>query len=892
MRQNTAIFSFVVAVTLVGVGCSRDRGSSDWHGGDGHALSQEELTEVANHELTINVPEACEDPADGSEANPNCENWLGLREGVIGLTHHQQRLSFSIEEVDDRGRFRIAAYPDCNLDARIAAAEAARTPEPHTTDLAETPFYTEVRTGLEDAVTGEAPPLSGDASLTINPPSDEDTGIRETVIAELAKPPFPECRRLIAPGEIGGPVEMLDPAAAGERGWWQMRMKEGERPVFVSMDQCTRLICKIRLLLGENDTLVAVEEIEGQLALKGFFKKLKGSLSKAWNSGFQTVADAAKSVGTVKTVDKLGGKKLYVAAAKPAAKLYSAAKEQGPDALKLADGVVKSGTVYAQVGAGYLKDAGQLTYGGLVYIAEYIQANACFIGVSTGLSTAVAREAAFYEAPLSILAATFAEDLATTAAFDALMEVKEFADVINVAAAAIAIPTSLVSKRFNQNEWKGIIIDILASALTGDVKGGFVGIIIGKIAEAICLGIDKATSPKDAADSIVSANGISDSCLNSIKDLAVKRSESGEDMCYAMQDEIVRAAGKAKPSNKLVEAWESGGKTGECPNDANAEAYRTLLEGIGCKESLVYTEGQPRVDPATNLVKNRYWARTTDWFGTLACPLGQVAVGMCSSGGNPDCYKMPKELLCAKLPSGGSMTTNTYKDMVKNVDNTALSICPTDYVITEFCSSGGNRDCNNRSTQQKIRCRQLTSSLKIDYANCTLKEAKTWDARLQATAPNEVMIGVCTSGKNPDCGQKRDVTKSALFCPINPAAASDGTRALTRFTKGDDTFLTMYIGENPVNYDYDGAIKVYTSSATDRNPLVRCRKNDGKGHMMSNSSGCEGHTHEGILGYTSKTATDKQLVRCAKGDYRFVSTEKQECVDRGWSYASSLGYLP
>jgi hypothetical protein len=656
------------------------------------------------------------------------------------------------------------------------------------------------------------------------------------------------------------------------------------------MDDCYLRECKIRLLLGDGDTLVAVNEEEAKLALGSFFKKLKGSLSKAWNSGFETVADAAKSVGTVKTIDKLGGKRLYVAAAKPAAKLYSAAKEQGPEALALADGVVKSGAVYAQVGATYVKDSGQLAYGGLVYIAEYIQANACFMGVSTGLGTAVAREAALYEIPLQVLAASFAEELATTAAFDALMEVKEFADVINLAAASIAIPTSLVSKRFNKDEWRDILIDILASALTGDVKGGFVGIIIGKLAEAICLGIDKATSPQDATNSLVSVNGISDTCLNSLKDHATARAEKGEDLCYAMKDEISIEAAKAKPTSKLVEAWESGGKSGECPTDPNAEAYQALLEGVGCKEARVYLADQAKVVPATNLVKNRYWTRTADWFGVVRCASGQVAVGVCASGGNPDCFGMPKELLCAKLPDGRSLTTTKYKDMTKDTDNTSLSICPEGYAVTEFCSSSGNKTCNYEQSYQRMRCRQITESYQIDYGNCTLKEARTWDARLQATAPNEVIVGICSSGKNPDCGQKRDATKSALFCPLQPAAPSEGTRVVTRYTRGDDTFLTTSIGENPFGFDYDGSFRLYTDSASGRVPLMRCRTD--KGHMMSNSSKCEGFTSEGLLGYTSTKEPGTTIIRCTKDGHHFVSADKQECIDRGYTYEGKLGNQP
>ncbi|TXD36071.1 hypothetical protein FRC98_13170 [Lujinxingia vulgaris] len=890
---------------LLGVGCGSEVQQSR-DGGDRYALSAAELADVENRQLTLHLPDACSEGQDPLL----CERWLGHRDGSIGVTHHHQRVSFSIEEVDEQGRFRIAAYPDCNRDARIAAAEEARTPEPHEGDIEIHP-YEGSETGEEGIVEveGEAPPLLGDEAHQVVAPPSDGVGNREIVREALAFSPFEECRRLVVPSATpASPVELVDPATADAGSWWQVRRVEEERPVFVNTDDCPGGECQIGLVLDENEMLVAMHRDEAQRRAQQLMNlswwssavnTVGGAVEDTWNSGVATVSQAAQSVGTVTQVTKLGNKNLYVSAATPAARLYDAAAQEGPQALSLANGVVNDGAVYAQIGASYATIAGDAILEGAVYIGEYIQQNACFLGVATGLSTAVADEAAFYEAPLEVIAQTFAEELATSAAVDALMADHNgvFYQTINTAASAIAIPTSLVSSRFNTAEWRDILIDILISALSGDVRGGFVGIIIGKLSQAICKGLSHALSPADAVTSVIHTNGIGDACLDNIKTLALERTNRGDDLCWAMRDEITIAAAQqaarnaapSSPNDPFSHMMHSINRAIRCPANPEAHGYQSLLEGVGCTTSEVYLSTETPVDPSTVLNTDHQWTRTDNWFATLSCGSGKAAVGMCSSGGNPDCYGKPKELLCASRPGGGSLVSNShYVDLRHNYDNTGMGMCPNGYVMTDFCSSGGNKDCGGDS--QAMRCRPLAADLQIDYAGCTVKEAKTWDARLQATSPNDVIVGICTSGRNADCGLNSDLTKSALFCPIRPAT-NDGTHTLFQYFNGGDDLLTKYIGESPWRYHYTGSFQVYTSPGTNRIPLYRCLI--GGDHFASLVSSCEGQRSEGLLGYISTVQGQGQpIYRCTGHGNHRITTDRASCTDNGYNIEGTLGYTP
>lgn len=905
MQRLFRATSLTLLTTLLGVGCGSEVEQS-WNGGDRHALSSAELADVENRELALHLLDACSE----EQVPQLCDRWLGLRDGSIGVTHHHGRVSFSIEEVDERGRFRIAAYPDCNRDERIAAAEAARTPEPHGGDIEIRP-YDGTATGDEGIVEveGEAPPLLGDEAHQVIAPPGDGVGNRETVREALAFSPFEECRRLVVPTATPtNPVDLVDPSTADAGSWWQVRLVDGEPPVFVNTDDCPAGECQVGLVLNEDQMLVAMHREEAQRRAQQLMNlswwssavnTVGGTVEDTWNSGVSTVSQAAQSVGTVTQVNKLGNKNLYVSAATPAARLYDAAAREGPQALALANGVVNDGAVYAQIGASYATIAGDAILEGAIYIGEYIQQNACFLGVATGLSTAVADEAAFYEAPLEIIAQTFAEELATSAGFDALMADRNgvFYQTINGAASAIAIPTSLVSSRFNTAEWRDILIDILGSALTGDVRGGFVGIIIGKLSHAICKGLSHALSPADAVTSVIHTNGIGDACLDTIKNLALERTSRGDDLCWAMRDEIniaasQQAARNAAPSSSndpFNHAMHSIDHMIRCPADSNADGYRSLLEGVGCSASEVYLSTETPVDPSTTLVTDHQWTRTDNWFTTLSCGSGKAAVGMCSSGGNPDCYGKTKELLCAGRPGGGALVSNaTYVDLRHNFDNTAMGMCPNGYVMTDFCSSGGNKDCGGDS--QAMRCRPLAADLQIDYAGCTVKEARTWDARLQATSPNDVIVGICTSGRNADCGLNSDLTKSALFCPIAPAT-NDGTHTLFQYFNGGDDLLTRYIGESPWGYHYTGSFRVYTSPGTNRIPLYRCLV--GGDHFASLVSNCEGQRSEGLLGYISDVQGEGQpIYRCTGHGNHRITTDRASCTDNGYNIEGTLGYTP
>ena len=897
-KISRGLFVTVVAA-LLSVGCGNEAQESSVSG-DRHAVSAEKLADVEHRQLTIHVPDAC------PEGRQFCESWLGLRNGSIGVVHHLQRVSFSIEEVDELGRFRLAAYPDCNRDDRLAAMEADR-PDPREEEV-EIRDYTEVMTGEEDIMEGEAPPLLGDGSVEVTAPANDGIGNREIVREELTSSPFQECRRLIVPGAtLGDPVEIVDPTTVDDKGWWQIRKVEGERPMFVDTKDCPDGECQIRLLLNGDEMLVAIDidEVERQdqhgmhMIFHSVFNDIGGAVEDTWNSGVSTLSDAAQTVGTVTQVDKLGGNDLYISAATPGARLFDAVAQEGPQALSIANGVIDEGSVFVQIGAEYAEIAGEAIMEGAIYIGEYIMLNACYLGVATGL-TAVAGVASPWDPLIRTVARPYAEELATSAGFGALMEGDgsdgsdgsdggdiPFAELVNEAAGVIATAIVLISGRYSNAEWRAFVLDIIRTWLMKEERVGLAQIIIDKISKIICEGLSIAMSPADAVTSVIHANGIGDICLDNIKTMALERAGNGDELCWAMRDEINIAA-QNSTSESSSEIWETPNDASHCPSDPDSEAYLSLLEDVGCRASDDYLSTETPVHPSTVLETDHHWARTGNWQASLQCGAGQAAVGMCSSGGSAHCHGQAKELLCAGRPGGGTLTdSSSHIDKFDTFNNRGMSICPNGWVTTEFCSSGTNSDCAGQT--QLMRCRPLASDLQIDYSGCTEKGTPDVHARLQATSPNDVIVGMCTINKSLNCGVDRQYAKSAIFCPIVPAT-NDGTHYLTQLYDGSNDLLTKYISESPWGYQYVDSFRVYTEPGTNRVPMYRCLA--GTDHFASLASNCEGHQTEYLLGYVSTVRGDgKPIYRCAGGGNRRITTDLEACTSIGQLYAV-LGYTP
>jgi hypothetical protein len=421
----------------------------------------------------------------------------------------------------------------------------------------------------------------------------------------------------------------------------------------------------------------------------------------------------------------------------------------------------------------------------------------------------------------------------------------------------------------------------------------------------MCNGLPKAPSPHKSAESVISANGIKDSCLGGIKSRSTDRYTQGEDYCFAMRSEISSAtvrelsakSSKNSLDNKITKSWKKVGAGGSCPTDPNDAAYLDLLEGIGCNKKRVYASAQGKsselkIDDSMVLTNNQYWTRTTNWRASVRCPNGQVAVGMCSSGKNQDCYGQAKEILCAARAEKSLVNNNVYQDIRKDFTR-EMAYCSNGYVVTEFCSPGENRDCSG--TNLVMRCKPLNTGFSIDYAHCERKESTVWDSRLQATSPNMVMVGMCTSGKYPDCGPDKNITKSAAFCPLVPTASlasgGDKTHPIFRFYDYNGIHLmSANLGENPANYFLEPVdFNLYDEGGTNRQALYRCVS--GLDRFASPDSNCEGTRSEGMLGYMS-TTTGTPIYRCYGGGQHLITTNRAECTNNGFTVETTLGYAP
>lgn len=820
------------------------------------------LHQLASRQIILKVPSACLEGENPTE----CQSWLGMRDDKIGLTHSASRTAYSIEDVTPDGRFHLAVYPDCTLDARVAAEQAASMPEAR--PEADT---------VEGADTPEQD--SGPELVVVTPPADNDPSMVAPSV--LTASPLAACKRFVAPSAtLGEAVQLLTPENVGEKGWWQIHFPKGGVPRFVSSNPCSGDNCRIRLQLTTEGLLVSTTTTVEALGLHSFLDKITGSVSQGFSAIEGGVSDAKKAIGSTPNVSSLGNNKLYVEAALPAARLYSAVKEQGASALSYADGTINDGIVYVKVGA--------------QYIGEYIQANACYLGVGTALAYEVWQPALNYEISLAAAANTIGKSDALTAFVIMAAKDSPQYQAAKIAALALAPLVSLISRRYSISDWENIIMYTLAEALAGHVKTGFTVILMSKLATAICKGTTEGLSPSAVLQSVISTNGISTDCLEGIKSRSIARFEASEDMCYSLNSEIAAAAAAVPPNNSVIQAWDSGEASGACPRDPADSAYQSLLESMGCQKPKVSVSSNASVDElaiddSTVLTNDRYWGRTTNWNAGVACASGSVAVGMCSSGKNQDCYGQAKEILCAKRSDIATVYDGDIVDLRKDFSQDS-ALCPENYVVSEFCSSGANRDC--AGTNLVVRCRRINSTYAIDYNNCTLKESKAWDPRLQATAPNQVMVGMCTSGKYPDCGKNRDVTKSATFCPLNPAAGSPSpstTHNLYEYFNNGEQLPTVNITENPPGWILNGShFRLYNEGGADRVPFMRCSGSGG--HFASNDPNCEGQTVEGLMGYLSST-TGTPVYRCS-GRYHLTTTDRSACDTSGYRFEGSMGFAP
>lgn len=191
----------------------------------------------------------------------------------------------------------------------------------------------------------------------------------------------------------------------------------------------------------------------------------------------------------------------------------------------------------------------------------------------------------------------------------------------------------------------------------------------------------------------------------------------------------------------------------------------------------------------------------TNWHDFASCPNNKVAVGMCSSGESQDCHSPARNqretnvVGCADVayedgsrpripgvwassqtqdfPGAGGSTSGTAEGNRWHFDHAEQILkCPSDMIMTGFCGSGANRNCNGGRHQYQIRCRRFDTRY-YQLTNCRTTDTIEWADRLEGRSWEdrvyEVMTGICVSGRDHNCqiGNAPRAAKIARFCTLS-----------------------------------------------------------------------------------------------------------------------------
>lgn len=157
---------------------------------------------------------------------------------------------------------------------------------------------------------------------------------------------------------------------------------------------------------------------------------------------------------------------------------------------------------------------------------------------------------------------------------------------------------------------------------------------------------------------------------------------------------------------------------------------------------------------ATNLTLTNAPDRTTkSWGESLECGTNEVARGMCGSGANPDCTGgVTNGLKCAKLPDSRELV-----DSVWSTSNFGQVLsCPSGMVATGLCGSGRNADCSHNNTKvvNRLKCAKVKdlsdecAQLKTGINNFRSVPNFDGDACMQR-------LTTCSRSAIQDCTNKR-----------------------------------------------------------------------------------------------------------------------------------------
>ena len=152
---------------------------------------------------------------------------------------------------------------------------------------------------------------------------------------------------------------------------------------------------------------------------------------------------------------------------------------------------------------------------------------------------------------------------------------------------------------------------------------------------------------------------------------------------------------------------------------------------------------------------------TGGWGQKLTCPSGYVATGVCGSGGSYDCgWKISHRLQCCKIRVQSSascrlMSTRNFVEDSMCTRGSKGSI----KLVNEYCGSGKNRACQGGEMNQ-ISCCEMSNLINDRPEETCQWKRGDYGAFLQCDA-GYAIAGVCGLGKNRDC---KDKSAHGIYC--------------------------------------------------------------------------------------------------------------------------------
>lgn len=132
------------------------------------------------------------------------------------------------------------------------------------------------------------------------------------------------------------------------------------------------------------------------------------------------------------------------------------------------------------------------------------------------------------------------------------------------------------------------------------------------------------------------------------------------------------------------------------------------------------------------------------WGRPAMCHDGEVIIGSCGSGGEPDCDGYSHAATCAQYdfkPAGHTWKSDPHWGTYLECDSGAIS---------GICGSGKNQDCNHGKSTHDIQCVQ---GIDINRDDCKWYDGWNYKETLSCES-GYVAVGRCSSGSNKDCDGK------------------------------------------------------------------------------------------------------------------------------------------